>query len=145
MNNSTIVANSIEALNKDRVACALSKAKGIISAIEAEQASIVARNEQIKGHSEELKKLETLDVTYASVTGGTAPTDPNVNQAAILKTIEDLQKVRSEAAAAKAKSITEVIAARQEQNKAALKRIADYRADLLKVEVTEVKASDIVG
>jgi hypothetical protein len=145
MNNKDIVVAGIAGLNDERSKLAVSKAKSIIVAIESEQVSIKARLEQNKASAEELKKLETLDLTYGTVVGGTAPAQPNVNQAAIIKAIEEMQKDRSVQVAAKSKNLAEVIATRLQNNKAAEERITNLRKELAEIEQSEVKATDIVG
>jgi hypothetical protein len=145
MKNNEVIKLGVNKVNDDRKASVVGKATTLIVTIEQEQAMIASRVADNAKSVEDLKKLETVDVTYASVTGSPAPATPNVNQAAIVAALDALQKKRSEAVAAKAQAISETIASRLALIADGQKRIADFRKQLSELELEVVTETAIVG
>lgn len=145
MNNKQVILAGVNSLNESRVAEVVSKARGIISEIGLllnQQADLAKQNAEA---TDRLKKLESTDITYDRIVGKAAPTAPNLNQTTILKAFVELNEKEQAQVKALSTSIITDLKARENRSKVIGEQIAKLREELAKLEVSEVKADEIVG
>lgn len=142
-NANTVVVDAVTAHNEAIVAKTQAEAVRLIGLITAEQTKVEGCNARIAARREALDKIAKEEVTITTVMGGSLPA--NSNTETITKVVEKANKERQYSVESRSTELVAAINNEQDAIRAIEKRIADLRAELLKLSAPVVTVDQIKG